>query len=51
LPNGIMAHWAKVGAILKCPILLMFTFWKVSLDNVITTRLQYYCSSSLCIVK
>ncbi len=24
-PNGIMAHWAKVATIWKCPILLMFT--------------------------
>ncbi len=26
LPNGIMAHWSKVIAILECPILLMLTF-------------------------
>jgi hypothetical protein len=25
LPNGIMAHWAKVIPFWKCPILLMFT--------------------------
>jgi hypothetical protein len=25
LPNGIMAHWAKVVAILEMPNLLMFT--------------------------
>jgi hypothetical protein len=25
LPNGIMVHWAKVVAIWRCPILMMFT--------------------------
>jgi len=25
LPNGIMAHWAKVVSFWRCPILLMFT--------------------------
>jgi Mg2+ and Co2+ transporter CorA len=36
LPNGIMAHWAKVVVILEVPILLMFTFWGTSSDYIIT---------------
>jgi hypothetical protein len=34
LPNGIMAHWAKVVAILEMPN-LMFTCWRASSDYVI----------------
>jgi hypothetical protein len=56
LPNGIVAHWSKVVSILEMPnptdvhtlrsFIILCNYYKI-----LSLRLQYYCSSFLCIVK
>jgi hypothetical protein len=56
LPNGIMAHWAKVITILEMSNptdvhIFQELHLTMYLLQDLCPRLQYYCSSSLCIVK
>jgi hypothetical protein len=56
LPNGIMVHWAKVVAILEMPnptnVHILKSFIRLcNYYRIYVQDFQYYCSSSLCIVK
>ncbi len=55
LPNGIMAHWAKIVTILEMPNPIDVHTLKSFIRYVITTRfmfnIQSYCSSFLCIIE